>query len=234
MDPPGAHGAEWGRGLRREDCGQVGPCRFWLDSPGGPTGQGALLVVTMACYGGPPPALDRVGPLRVYVRGVDGVRGAGSAGARFGRRDSGVRAATTTCTLRAPPARSAADAADTVAPLVTTSSTSRTRRGTPGPAANAGPRRRSARVRPVWDPGPGLRPRTPRHGLPRRRATARARSSAWSKPRRRRRTAAVGAQVTTSISVASTRAAIAAARKGSEARALRYFMRATSSRPTPS
>ena len=61
----------------------------------------------------------------------------------------------------------------------------------------------------------------------------RASSRAWSNPRPRRRAGVVGAHVTTSTS-AVTSAAIPRARNGSDDRALRYFSRATSSRPAPS
>gem|GEM_PF-4133418 len=78
------------------------------------------------------PGLDRLSPVRVYVAGRR--VGIGSQGERWG-----VRAAATTCTATAPPARRAAAAADAVAPLVTTSSTSRTRPATERLGSKAGP-----------------------------------------------------------------------------------------------
>ena len=114
------------------------------------------------------------------------------------RRPGAVRAAATAWTSVAPVARSVRAAAVTVAPLVTTSSTRRTRGGDGRAGWKAGPARRTSRDWPVWGL-PGGRRRSWRQGTWSRRARARASSSAWSKPRCRRRAAVVGAHVTTSM-----------------------------------
>ena len=69
------------------------------------------------------------------------------------------------------------------------------RAGGPGTSARAAGR---ARSRPVCGPSPSARSSSRRHGTPSWRATWRATSSAWSKPRSRRRRPLVGAHVTTS------------------------------------
>ena len=85
--------------------------------------------------------------------------------------------------------------------MVTTSSTTSTRTaGGRGWTRNRGPRRRSRRDRPVCGAAWPSRSSSRRHGTPRCAATPRATSSAWSKPRSRRRAALVGAHVTTSMS----------------------------------
>src|SRR5437868_12501154 len=74
------------------------------------------------------------------------------------RRLMGVRPPATAHTSRAPAPRSVRAAADSVAPVVMTSSTTSTRRGItrPGRARKAGPAQRSADDRPVWG-SPGSR-----------------------------------------------------------------------------
>ena len=87
-----------------------------------------------------------------------------------------------------------------VAPVVTTSSTSSTRRRR---HVRVGPEQRARAGGPPGR-GPSAARRPPsrsssrRHGTPSWRATCRATSSAWSKPRSRRRRRLVGAHVTTS------------------------------------
>ena len=112
-----------------------------------------------------------------------------------------ARVAAAPWTVAAPSSRIAAAAASRVAPVVTTSSTTRTtapERRRPRPNTR-GPDRRPTPSRSVWA---GPRPRTSsrRHGRLARAAIARARSSAWSKPRRRWAGRDAGAQVMTSTS----------------------------------
>ena len=106
-------------------------------------------------------------------------------------------------TSAAPPRRSERAAASRVAPVVTTSSTTRTQRPAAlGCTRKRGPDSRSRRLRPVCASVAPSRSSSRRQGSPRWAATPRASSSAWSKPRRRRRGPLVGAQVTTSTSAA--------------------------------
>ena len=125
-----------------------------------------------------------------------------------------------------------------VAPVVATSSTSRTRAGSaPWRTSKRGPARRAAAGRPVCA-GPGRRRRVGRARSPNSRATARARTSAWSNPRTCRRALVVGVQVATSTATsapaATTSRAMRAASQGTVARVRQYLTRATSSRATPS
>src|ERR671919_419614 len=163
-------------------------------------------------------------------RGTDegGLGGTGSSVA-----SRGVRAAVSAPTQDARADRSAPDAAVSVDPVVTTSSTTITPNGAAPCGMKHGPRRRSARDRPVCGV-PGERSSNRRHGLSQRRASAVARSSAWSKPRCRRRRRLVGAQVTTTSAGGSTSAAIPSASQASAARSLRYFTLVTSVRAAPS
>ena len=145
----------------------------------------------------------------------------------------GVRAAVTATTRVAPAARSAAAAAASVAPVVATSSTRSTDEPTRPRAEKRGPTRRSLTESPVCA-GPGRRTRRRHSGRRARRATRRARSSAWSNPRSRRCSADVGAQVTVAGSGGPRSGAMASASQRVAAWARRYFTRATSSRATPS
>ena len=146
---------------------------------------------------------------------------------------AGVRAAVSAMTRDAPPWRRARAAADKVAPVVATSSTIRTEPVTMPRAVKAGPSRRALAGRSVCA-GPSPRRSNGRAGRCSCRATARASSSAWSKPRARRRAVVVGAHVTTSGSGGPTSGAIASASQPVAACRRRYFTRATSSRATPS
>jgi hypothetical protein len=101
-----------------------------------------------------------------------------------------------------------------------------------GRAANRGPDWRSAPARPVWG-APAERVSSGRHGHRVARATARASSSAWSNPRRRRRAVEVGAQVTRRGS-GGVSAARADPSRSTSARSLRYLSPTTSRRPVPS
>ena len=146
----------------------------------------------------------------------------------------GVQATTRPSTWRAPAARSARAAADKVAPVVQTSSSTTTR---PGTIAVRGAKctccRRARPSVPVCA-APGLRCNSGVHpakpGRPaRRRATARASIRDWSKPRLRARPGVVGAQVNTPESSCSCQAsASSSASQRMHARLLRY-LRAPSS-----
>ena len=120
-------------------------------------------------------------------------------------------ATTRPCTSVAPAARNARAAAASVAPVVTTSSINSSRDDALRVATKAGPRAgpptvaRSARGRRLVGASADT-------ADPTRSATARASSSAWSKPRARRRAADVGAHVTTSTSWVDNRANASASR----------------------
>ena len=133
------------------------------------------------------------------------------AGSGNGRSSTsaGVVATAARCTDRAPARRSAASAERSVEPVVTTSSTTSTRRpAAPGAALNTGPCSRWTRSRPVCGAPRSSRSSRRRHGSPSWAATRRATTSAWSNPRRYRRRVDVGAHVTTSRSAGRTPAAI--------------------------
>jgi hypothetical protein len=146
---------------------------------------------------------------------------------------SGVDAAANRRTSRAPIMRRTDAAERSVEPVVTTSSTRSTRGGACHLPAKPGPLSRSVRVRPVCGPVSGSRRNRPRHGTPSRRATALARSSAWSYPRTRLRTALVGAHVTTSAQHGSTKSDMPSASRAITARPLPYFSPLNKRAPSP-
>ncbi len=154
-----------------------------------------------------------------------------------GPRRRGVRATVAAPTHRAPADRRARAAAARVAPVVATSSTTSTQSPVTGADPKTGPRRRSRADRPVWE-GPARRVRQGRTGTPSPRPTARARCSAWSKPRPpasdgggRRPGHDVDRAHRPAPAARSTRTA---ARTGRAERALRYLSRASASRTAPS
>jgi hypothetical protein len=137
-------------------------------------------------------------------------------------------------TERAPAASSASVPERNVAPVVTTSSTRSTVPRTLRRARKVGPSSRSARDLPVCGPrGSSTRSSRRRQGTASRHATARANSSAWSYPRRRRRSPEVGAHVTTSTCSCRTCRAIARANDRTTGRALPYLRASTRRRPPP-
>ena len=119
-----------------------------------------------------------------------------------------------TRTVRAPARRRTSAQAAAVAPVVMTSSTSRTEDGEGRTARNASrsEARRSRPPCPVWAGVSRVLRSSRLQGRPSRRAVSRASSSAWSKPRRARRRRESGTHVTMSAGPEPT-SAMAAARE---------------------
>ena len=137
---------------------------------------------------------------------------------------------------RAPASRSAPAQAEAVAPVVRTSSTRRRRAGAglPGMHANAPAiaSNRSSRVRRACGAVAFVRRTQAAAGRSSSRASARARTRAWSKPRSARRRAASGTHVTASAGGGSS-AASAAARASPTPRHQENFKRWTAARAGP-
>jgi hypothetical protein len=132
------------------------------------------------------------------------------------RAPGNARAATSRCTVLAPPRRSASADAAAVAPVVSTSSINNTRAGMSAPARGSKtPRiaeRRSWTSRRACGAVLMLRRSRPAAGRPMRAATPRARTFAWSYPRSESRRRDSGTQVTTSTTGGSSTTTIASAR----------------------